>query len=136
MSRGWKIALVVILSSVVVIGALVAVLAVFVFKAVKQPVDATNRYIEAINNGNAQEAWELLSPDSRIRQENTFNSFQQDLVQPYKGSLSGWNAHEVSISGSGAEVTVDMNFADGEKTEFTFELKKINDRWLIYDYHL
>jgi hypothetical protein len=136
MSRGWKIAIVVIISVVVVFGALAALLGVFVFKTVKKPVDTTNRYIEAVNNGRAQDAWNLLTTDSRIRKEYDLNSFQEEVVQPNVGDLSTWNAHEVNIKGSQAEVAVDMTFSTGTKNEVTFQLKEINGQWLIDDYYL
>ncbi|OFW56094.1 MAG: hypothetical protein A2W01_10140 [Candidatus Solincola sediminis] len=132
--RGWKIAIIVIIVGVLVVGALAAVLGIFVFTTVKKPVDVTNRFIEAINAGRAQEAWDLLTSDSRVRLENDFNSFREDLVTPSVGSLDTWNAHEVNVSGSRAEVTVDMDFSDGSREEFIFELRKTGDEWLIYDY--
>jgi uncharacterized protein YxeA len=134
--RGWKIAIAVIVSVLVVFGALAAILGVFVFKTVKKPVDATNRYIEAINNGNAQTAWDLLSTDSPFKQEYDFSSFQSDIVDTNVGTLNTWNAHEVNISGSKADVSVDMTFTDGNKYEITFSLKEVNGTWLIYDYYM
>ncbi len=137
MSQGWKIAIIVIITAVLLIGALAVVLGVFVFKTVKAPVDVTNRYIEAINTGRAQEAWDLLSPDSSLRQEYDFSSFQTDVVQPSIDALTTWNAHQASVSGSQAEVGVDMSFSDGSSNEeFTFQLRKTGDRWLIYNYFL
>jgi uncharacterized protein YxeA len=135
MRSGWKIALVIILAVVLVIGAVVAVLAVFVFKAVKAPVDVTNKYIEAVNNGDAQEAWSLLHPDSRFRREYNAGSFEQELVKPSVNKLDTWNAHEVNVSGDRASVKVDMKFTNGNGQEFTFELRKNGGDWLIYDYY-
>jgi hypothetical protein len=132
---GWKIALVVILIVLLVIGAGVTLLAVFVFKTVKEPVDVTNHYIEAINDGDAQEAWSLLHPDSSFRQDYSLSSFERELVRPNANELRTWNANEFDISGSRALVGVDMEFTDGEEYEITFELRKDKGDWLIYDYN-
>ncbi len=134
MGSGWKTVLVVILVVMLVIGAAVAVLAVFVFKTVKAPVDVTNRYIEAVNNGDAEEAWALLSPDSRFRRDYTLTTYEIEVVQPSINFMNSWNAHQVEVSGSNAQVGVDMKFTDGTEYEFTFELRKKGSDWLIYDY--
>jgi uncharacterized protein YxeA len=131
---GWKIALVIILVVLLVIGAVVAGLAVFVFKTVKAPVDVTNRYIEAINNDKAEEAWPLLSSDSRFRRDYTLSTFEREVVKPYVHSLKDWNAHEVNVTGSQAKVNVDMKFVDDTEYEFIFELKKEGGDWKIYSY--
>jgi uncharacterized protein YxeA len=131
---GWKVALVVILIILLVIGAGISLLAVFVFKTVKAPVDVTNHYIEAVNNGNAEEAWALLSSDSRFRQDYTLTTYEREVVQPSVNSISTWNAHQVDVSGSNAEVGVSMTFTDGTEYEFSFALRKKGSDWFIYDY--
>lgn len=134
MGSGWKIALVIILVVLLAIGAGVTVLAIFVVKTVKAPVDVTNRYIEAINEDNAQEAWSLLHSDSRFRREYSLGSFEKELVRPNAHTLSTWNAHEVNVSGSSAEVKVDVELITGDKYTLTFDLKKDGGDWLILDY--
>jgi uncharacterized protein YxeA len=117
---------------VLVVGALV-VLGLFFFNTVKAPVDVTNRYIEAVNEGRVEEAWDLLHPNSPLKREYDLRSFR-DLVMENKGSLQGWNAHEVNISGSSAVVTVDMDFEEGDSSTLEFELRKKGDDWLVYSY--
>jgi uncharacterized protein YxeA len=134
MGSGWKIALVVILIAILVIGAVIAALAIFVFKTVKAPVDVTNRYIEAVNDGDTREAWSLLHPDSRLRRDYNQSSFESEVVRPNINALRTWNAHEVNVKDSRATVTVDMKFTTGEEYEFTFELRKDGGEWLIYEY--
>jgi uncharacterized protein YxeA len=134
MSSGWKIAIVIILVAILVIGAGVAIFGVLIFKAVKAPVDVTNRYIEAINDGDAQEAWDLLHTNSPFRQDYTQSSFASDVVQPSKNTLATWNANEVNVENNRANVRVDMEFTDGSDFRVTFELRKDGDDWKIYDY--
>jgi hypothetical protein len=135
MSRGWKIALIAILAVVVVAGAAGGILCGVVFKVVKAPVDATNRYIRAVNEGRAQEAWDLLASDSPIKEDTDFNSFKNDIVVTNEGALTTWNAHQVDVSGSTADVGVDMDFTDGSSEAYTFQLKKVNGKWLIYNHY-
>jgi len=116
----------------VVIGA-VLVVTLFI-GAVKAPVDVTNRYIKAVNDGNAKAAWELLHPDSRFKTGYSFSEFQQDVVERSKGSLLSWNAHHVEVSGSKAVVDADITFKSAGEESLKFALRKKNGRWLIYDY--
>jgi hypothetical protein len=134
MSSGWKIAIVVFLVAVLVIGAGAVIFGVFIFKTVKAPVDVTNRYIEAINDGDAQEAWDLLHSDSPFKQGQTIASFDSSIVQPSVGILDTWNANEVNVNDSRAQVKVDLEFTDGSDYRVAFELRKQGDEWKIYDY--
>ena len=134
MRPGCKIALIVTVIVVLVVGAAIAALAIFVFRTVKAPVDATNRYIEAINDGDTQEAWGLLHPNSRFREEYGESTFEMQIVEPSAGTLRTWNANEAEVSDSRARVEVDMEFTDGTDMRVSFELRKDGDDWKVYDY--
>jgi hypothetical protein len=130
---GWKIALVVGLVAILIIGAAVTFLAIFVFKAVKAPVDVTNRYIEAINDGDAQAAWDLLHPGSPFKEEFTLSSFTSEIVDT-SVKLETWDANEVEVTGDRAEVKVDMTDSDDFDFEVVFDVRKDGGDWKIYDY--
>jgi uncharacterized protein YxeA len=132
-ASGWKIAIIVGLVVILLFVAGGALLAVFVFKTVKAPVDVTNRYIEAINDGDAAEAWDLLHPDSRFKEDYTLSTFESDVVEMNVG-LSSWDANEVNVQDSRASVGVDMEDANGDEFQVDFDLRKDGDEWLIYDY--
>lgn len=132
--KGCKIALVIGLIVLLIVGAGAAVLVLLVFKAVKEPVDVTNRYIEAVNDGEAREAWELLHPDSRFKQDLDLGSFEREIVETSASTLRTWNANEVEVSGSRARVEVDIEYTDGEESTVVFELRKSDGDWLVYDY--
>lgn len=132
--KGWKIAIVVILVVVLVIGGAAVAIGLFVFSAVKAPIDVTNNYIEAINEGDAEAAWELLHPDSPFRQNYTFNEFETDVVGTSTNQLTTWNANEVDVSTGRATVEVDLTFTDGSEYRVAFALRKDNGDWLLYDY--
>ncbi len=130
---GWKVAIIIGIIAILLIGAAGAFLALFVFKAVKAPVDVTNRYIEAINDGNAQEAWDLLHPSSPIKQEFTLSSFESEIVDT-SIRLETWDANEVNVEDSRARVKVDMEDTDGTEFQVVFDLRKDGDDWMVYDY--
>lgn len=130
---GWKIAIVIGIVVILVIGAAAAFLALFVFKAVKAPVDATNSFIEAVNDGNAQAAWDLLHPDSPLKEEFTLSSFASEIVAT-SVKLATWDANEVEVSNGRAQVTVDMTDSDGTEFELVFDLRKDSGDWKVYDY--
>jgi len=132
---GWKVAIVIGIIVILLIGAAVTFLALFVFNAVKAPVDATNRYIEAVNDGDAQEAWSLLHPSSPIKQEFTLSTFESEIVDT-SIKLETWNANEVNVENSRATVNVDMEDTDGAEFRVTFDLRKDGDDWKVYDYSL
>lgn len=117
---------------VVVIGAVILI--TLFIGTVKAPVDVTNRYIEAVNKGNATEAWDLLHPNSRLKTDYSFDQYKKDVVDRSKGYLTKWNAHNVTVSGSKAAVEVDITFKGAGEEAFEFSLRKSNGKWLIYDY--
>ena len=130
---GWKIALVIGLIVVLVIGVGIALLAVFVFSTVKAPVDVTNRYIEAVNDGDAEEAWSLLHPGSPFKETYTLSTFESQVVDG-NVRLTTWDANEVEVNDSRASVGVKMEDINGDEFRVDFELRKDGDEWKIYDY--
>jgi uncharacterized protein YxeA len=130
---GWKIAIVVGLVVILLIAVVVTLIAVFVFKTVTAPVDVTNRYIEAINDGDAEEAWDLLHPDSPLKEDYDLSSFESEIIGT-SVRLRTWNANEVEIKDSRAEVRVNMEDTSGEEFRIIFELRKDGDEWKILDY--
>ena len=132
--KTWKIVLVVALVVALVIVGAVAAIGLFVFSAVKAPIDATNEFIEAVNKGDANTAWDMLHPSSSFRQDYTQSTFETEVVDTLAGELSTWNANEASVSGSEAQVEVDVSYKDGSEDRVTFNLEKSNDDWLILNW--
>jgi hypothetical protein len=132
-ASGCKIAIIAVIVAGLLVAAGIAVLFLVVFGTVKAPVDVTNRYIEAINGGDAQEAWDLLHPSSPLKQEYSLSTFESDIVDA-SIKLETWNANEVSVQDSRAEVGVDMEAEDGTDFNVFFTLRKDGDDWKIYDY--
>lgn len=125
---------------VISIIAIVLVLAVAVpvgiwfYSTVKEPMDATNNYIQFVNDGNASSAYNLLASDSPIRQQYAKAEFASEVVDPHVGDLDSWNANSVSVTNDQATVTVDMKLSTGSRLTTTFTLVRVNDTWYIYDY--
>jgi len=135
MGSGCKIALIIGLVVILVVGVSVTLLALYVFKTVKAPVDVTNRYIEAVNEGDASEAWDLLHPDSPLKEEYTLSSFESEIVES-STKLDKWNANEVEVNDSRARVEVDMEDETGAEFRIAFDLREDGGDWKIYDYGL
>lgn len=134
--KGWKIAIIVILITLLVIGGAVAAIGLLVFSAVKAPIDVTNNYIEAINEGDAEAAWELLHPNSPFRHNFTFAEFETKVVEPSAHQLATWNANEVDVSGNRAVVEADLELTDGSGYRARFALRKDNGDWKVFEYEL
>ena len=135
MASGWKALLIIGVSIIVVIAVGAVLLGVFVFKAVKAPVDVTNRYIEAVNEGDASAAWELLHPSSRFKRDYTLSTFESQVIEPTT-RLKTWNAHEVEVKNDRADVKVDMEDVEGSEFRVIFQLRKDGSDWKVFDYNL
>lgn len=129
-----KIVLISALIGILVVGGGLAATVYFVYRAVKPPVDATNRFIAAVNEGDAREAWEMLHPSSYYKQNYDSFRFQQEIVEQLSDALSSWNANQSSVSGSEAKVGVDLVYTDGSESRATFYLLKSDGDWLIMDW--
>ncbi len=130
---GWKIALVAGLVVLLLVGVVVALLGLLVFRAVKEPVDVTNRYIEAVNDGDAEEAWDLLHPESPLKYEYTLSTFESQVLRT-SVRLTAWDANQVEVKDSRALVGVDMEDVNGDEYQVDFELRKDGGDWKVYDY--
>ncbi|MBC7247906.1 MAG: zinc ribbon domain-containing protein [Actinobacteria bacterium] len=130
----WKKVVIVVVVLLLLLGAGAVVSGIFIFRAVKAPVDVTNRYIAAVNEGDAGKAWGLIHPQSRLKRDYDRRSFEEEVVKESVGVLKSWNAHEVSINGSRARVGVDLEFTDGSTMKLEFELRREGNDWLIFDY--
>lgn len=135
MGSGWKAAIIIVVSIVVVVAVGAVLLGVLVFRAVKAPVDVTNQYIEAVNDGDASAAWELLHPSSRFKRDYTLSTFKSQVIEPTT-RLKSWNANEVEVKNERAEVGVDMEDVEGEKFRVVFDLRKYGSEWKVFDYSL
>jgi len=130
---GLKVAIIVGGGVALLIVIAVVLLALFVFSTVKAPVDVTNNYIEAVNDGNARAAWDLLHPDSPYKEEFDLSSFEAEIIET-STNLRTWDANEVDVNNDRASVTVDMTDFDGYEFEIIFDVRKDGDDWKIYDY--
>lgn len=135
MGSGWKAALIIGVSIIIILVVGAVLIGVFVFTAVKAPVDVTNRYIEAVNDGDAGAAWELLHPASRFKRDYTLSTFESQVIEPTT-RLKSWNANEVEVKDNRAMVRVDMEDVEGSDFRVAFELRKDRDDWKIFDYNL
>ncbi len=135
MSSGWKAALIIGVSVIVILIVGAVLIGVLVFKAVKGPVDVTNRYIEAVNGGDAEAAWELLHPASRFRRDYTLSTFESQVIEPTT-RLKTWNANQVEVKDNRALVKVEMEDVEGSDFRVEFELRKSGEDWKVFDYSL
>lgn len=109
-------------------------LGIWVYDAVKGPLDATNDFITYMNEGNADAAYDMLSANSPIRKDYTRTEFKE-MVRDTKGSLKDWMTYSTSIVNNEATVTVTMEYKSGGDDDVEFELRKEGGDWLIYDFN-
>lgn len=100
------------------------------------PLDTTNAYIRAVNNGDAATAYNLLAPEASQRRDRSLEEFNQAVVQPADNRLRSWRTSGVDFPNgtSHASVTVTESFRTGESGDFRFLIRKVDSRWLITDY--
>ncbi len=105
---------------------------------VRGPLDATNAYIRAVNNGDAATAYDLLAPEAPQRQNRTLQEFNLAVVQPQTDRLRTWRTGGVEFPNgtSRASVTVTESFRTGETRDFRFLLREVDSTWLITDYYV
>ncbi len=133
--KGCVIALLITLVVLLVGAGLAVSLGIWVFKTVKGPVDTTNKYIEAINGGDLETAWNLLYSASPKKRDYTKEEFDAKVVKPNVNYLSTWNAYSSSISDDHAQVKAKMTPRTEASFEVVFDLRKEGGEWKIFDYY-
>ena len=135
---GMVIGIVIGVVGLLVLGAVVGLGIASGVHFVRGPLDATNQYIRAVNNGDAATAYDLLAPEAPQRRNRTLQQFTQDVVQPAEGRLRSWRTGGVDFPNgtSRANVTVTESLRTGETRDFRFLLRKVDSHWFITDYYV
>jgi len=135
---GMVIGIIIGVIGLLVLGAVIGLCVASGVHFVKGPLDATNEYIRALNDGDAAIAYDLLAPGAPQRRNRSLEQFTQDVVQPAEGRLRTWRTGGVDFPNgtSRANVTVTESLRTGETRDFRFLLRKVDSRWLITDYYV
>ncbi|MBU4175301.1 MAG: DUF4878 domain-containing protein [Actinobacteria bacterium] len=128
MSRGGKIAIIVGISAVVLIAAVIGVAIFLLVGAIKAPADVSNKYLQALNDGDLSTAWGYISKDTQ--KEETRSGFISDK-ESFKGEIDSYNTSGVEVSNGNARVEMDIEFKDGKKATWEISLIKENGKWKI-----
>lgn len=129
-SRGLKIALIITGVIVVLLGAC-AVTGVFIFwKYISAPADVANDYVKAVNEGNLDEAYEMLSRQAKA---NLSLSEFKSNNEPLQGKIEKWNTSQINVESTGdgsiARVQMDVSLTDGSKITWDMFLIKQDGVW-------
>ncbi|MCG2795439.1 MAG: DUF4878 domain-containing protein [Actinomycetia bacterium] len=128
MSRGGKIALIVGISAVVLILVVVGVAVFLVIGAITAPADVANNYVQALNDGDLSTAWGYISADTQ--KEETRSDFISEK-EDFKGKIESYNTSGIEVSNGHAQVTMDIEYSDGEKVNWNMYLVKENGEWKL-----
>ncbi len=108
---------------------------IWVYNFVKQPIDTTNRFMQHIADGEYDQAYSMLHPDSPIR-DYSAAEFRMRMKEEFK-DLSGWNANGFEARTVGGltyyVVHVDVKQRSGLSRQRDFSLRKDEGEWHIYD---
>jgi len=128
MSRGGKIAIIVGISAVVLIAAVIGIAVFCIIGAIKAPADVSNKYLQALSDGDLSTAWGYISKDTQ--KEETRSSFISDK-EAFKGEIESYNTNGIEVSNGHAQVEMDIDFKNGEKATWEISLIKENGEWKI-----
>lgn len=128
MSKGLKTGLIIGAVILVLIIAGVVIAAVALVNFVTAPADVANSYVEAVNEGNLEEAWGYLTPSTQ--REETRSGFTEKL-EPLEGEISSYNTRRIDIRTSGAYIVMDLTFTDGSRATWDMRLIKQSGDWKI-----
>ena len=134
-----------ILALVVVVTAVVAIAAVFLWQLMSasfaEVETAITSYINAVNNYDADASWELMSPDLQLSYTSKEN-FNSSILDGLK--QTSWQASLASISSKSVEINNGVTTAHFIVTlqinetgyspwheNYTFDLIKIGNQWKI-----
>lgn len=127
-SKGAKIALIVGISTVVLVIAVIVVVAVLLIGALSAPADVANNYVLALNDGDLSTAWGYLS--SEAQEEETRSGFNSGKKN-FEGEIESYNTGSIEISNGNAQIVMDITFKDGEEDTWDMTLVKENGEWKI-----
>lgn len=114
---------------VLVLVLVMVILFVFVFvNVLAGPADVANDYMKALKAGNLSSAWSYLS--EKAQKEEGRSGFEKK-VGVYKGQIDRYYTRKINVSGSNAQVTMELKLSSGEKGNWYFDLVKEGGKWRI-----
>ncbi len=135
---GITLAVIIGLIGLLVLGAVIGLGIATGVHFIRGPLDATNAYIRALNEGDAATAYDLLAPEAPQKRNRTLQEFSSEVVDPARNRLRSWRTGEIDFpSGtSRANVTVTESLRTGGVQDWRFVLREVDSTWLITDYYL
>ncbi len=135
---GMVLGIVIAVIGLLVLGAVIGLGIATGVHFVRGPLDATNTYIRALNNGDAATAYDLLASDAPQKRTRTLEEFTTDVVDPAFNRLRSWRTGEIDFphGTSRATVTVTESLRTGEVQDWRFVLREVGSTWFITDYYI
>jgi hypothetical protein len=126
--RGAKLAIIAGCVTVIIILVVVVLLSFSFVEIFKKPVDVANAYIKASSSGDLETAWSYLSAGTKTKKgKATFESDVRDL----EGQIKTWNTRGVQIINNRAQITMDVEFKNGEQGTLYVYLVKEAGKWKV-----
>ena len=106
------------------------------------PTDATKAYYECLKKGNFKDAVKStykfnkeMTAEEQKKAEETIDALADkiSMAMGLRGGIKDFTVSDEAIDGEMATVKVKITYGDGDDEEKTEQLKKIADKWFIYD---
>lgn len=133
MGRGAKIAIIVGLVVILLVIGVIAVGVLVFWKAISGPADTANAFVEAINDGNLSEAYDLFSTEAK--REESRRSFDEKM-EVFKGGIASWNTTSINVENNRATVEMDLEDKEGDDGSMEINLVKESGEWKVYNFYI
>ena len=111
-------------------------------KGAATPTEATQAYYELLKKGDFKGAVKStykynkeMTADEKKKAEETVDALADkiSMAMSFTGGIKDFTVGEEAIDGEMATVKVKVTYGNGEEKEEEQQLKKIGDKWFIYD---
>lgn len=113
-----------------------AVIGTKFYSTIKEPIEVTAKYLDAVKNGNLEEAYDYIHPDTK--EEMSFDDFKAVIERDkkYYENIKSYNWPSSNITNDIAQVKGTINYNDGRKKDVKATLKVANKIWKITEIHI
>lgn len=126
--RGAKIGIIAGVGVLILIVGVVLVITFAVVRVLSKPADVANSYVSSLNDGDLEEAWGYLS--SQTKDNENKETFEAEK-ESFKGDIKKWNTRSIEIRDGNAQVKMELEFTDGEKSNWYMYLVKESGNWKL-----
>ncbi len=104
---------------------------VWAVSAARGPVDAANRFVAHLDNGEPAAAYVMLCPATRA--DIPFEEFESDMARGTE--ITDFNLTSVSVGSNRPALVTGTVDLDGVPRNVSFTMRRFDGRWLVCDYN-